>query len=124
MTIVKTSAQLQHYPFHRFEEDARALFSYASKKLPETAYTQGIEALWKAMECYLAVTSQTLHLAVMKAPGSQQLFQGFVGALAGDELIGWSRATRGNHTRTFVLLVKVLAQEGKTAANDFKDAAK
>ena len=121
MSIVRNSYQLRTYEFNRFEESALQEFRWAVGCMPASAYTQGIESLWKMIECYLEVTSQTLNFDVLNRPDSQKVLEGFLGALTSQELIGLSDITRVAHARIFRWLVDALRTSGRIASDPLGD---
>ena len=86
MTIIKNSAHLWFYPYHCLHGDAYAMLLEAKQHVPATTYLDGVESLFKSLECYLAITSQTITVEILHSETAGPLFQGFLGAIAGDDL--------------------------------------
>lgn len=128
MTIVKNPHSVKFYPLCRVTPRVRAAFERVVAGDPKTFPPNlGHKTLQGLLECYLDLRSENLTVTKLKAPVSNQLLAGFIGALRSESfVVGFGKAARGNYVSLFRKLLTALRREslsGELTDNEACDAA-
>ncbi|WP_218421900.1 hypothetical protein [Stutzerimonas stutzeri] len=104
MTIIKNTLALINYPFLMLSPDVVVLFQRCGK-----GDVAALDTALKVFECYCHLTNSPVFMSSLASKAFAKTVQGFLIALAGEDLVATRLQTRRRYARIFLRAIEKMA---------------